>query len=164
MVIQYKSINKVKFPVYILPSGNWERQDGLLFLDGKIVDDRNMSGDTLGIRRVQTPHRNLHPLKHQVDNFRGMIKSKEKHFIDTNGIPFIYEKSEFCKLKYYKIKDVVQKESLSLLKLYGVKQPFVIPRPPASEMRYAGVLHYGTLPWVLYEYSEDRREDTRRKV
>jgi hypothetical protein len=164
MVIQYNTINKVKFPVYILPSGNWERQDGLLFLDEKIVDDRNMSGDTLGIRRVQTPHRNLHPLKHQADNFRGMIKSKEKHFIDTNGIPFIYEKSEFCKLKYYKIKDVVQKESFSLLKLYGVKQPFVIPRPPASKMRYAGVLHYGTLPWVLYEYSEDRREDTRRKV
>jgi hypothetical protein len=164
MVIQYKSLNKIKFPVYILPSGNWERQDGLLFLDGTIVDDRNMSGDTLGIRRVQTPHRNLYPLKYQVDNFRGMIKSKEKHFIDTNGIPFIYEKSEFCKLKYYKIKDVVQKENLSLLKLYGVKQPFVIPRPPASKMRYAGVLHYGALPWVLYEYSEDRREDTRRKV
>ena len=164
MVIQYKSINKVKLHVYILHSGNWERQDGLLFLDGTIVDDKNMSGDTIGMRRLQTPHKNLYPLKKQVDNFRGMIKSKEKHFIDTNGIPFIYEKTEFCKLKYYRIKSVVQKETASLLKLGGVKHPFVIPRPPASEMRYAGVLHFGALPWVLYEYSEDRREDTRRKV
>ncbi len=164
MVIQYKNVNKLRFPVYILPSGNWERQDGLLFLDGAIVDDKNMRGDTLGLRRLQTPHKNLYALKHQVDDFRGVIKSNEKHFIDTNGIPFIYEKTEFCKLKYYRIKSIVQKDTVSLLKLHGVKQPFVIPRPPASDMRYAGVLHYGTLPWVLYEYSEDRREDTRRKV
>ena len=66
MVIQYKSLNKIKFPVYVLPSGNWDRQDGLLFLDGKIVDDRNMSGDTLGVRRLQTPHKNVFPLKHNV--------------------------------------------------------------------------------------------------
>lgn len=164
MVIQYKNVNKLRFPVYILPSGNWDRRDGLLFLDGQIVDDRNMTGDTLGLRRLQTPHKSLYSLRQQVEDFRGVIKSNEKHFIDTNGIPFIYEKTEFCKLKYYRIKSIVQKDTVSLLKLHGVKQPFVIPRPPASDMRYAGVLHYGTLPWVLYEYSEDRREDTRRKV
>lgn len=164
MVITYKNINKVRFPVYELTSSNWERSDGLLFLDGLIVDDTNMSGDTLGIRRLQTPHKNLHPLKHQIDNLRGIIKSKCKIFIDTNGIPFIYEKSQFCSLKYYRIKSVDRKETLSLLKLHGVKQPFIIPRPPAEDMRYAGVLHFGPLPWVLYEYSEDRREDTRRKV
>jgi len=164
MVISYRNINKVKFPVYIMPSGNWERQDGLLFLDNKIVDDRNMRGDTLGVRRLQTEHKNLFPLSKQIDTFRGVLKCGEKHFIDTYGIPFIYEKTEFCKLKYYRIKSIAQKDTNSLLKLEGVKQPFVIPRPPASEMRYAGVLHYGTLPWVLYEYSEDRREDTRRKV
>ena len=164
MVIQYKNVNKLRFPVYNLPSGNWDRQDGLLFLDGQIVDDRNMTGDTLGLRRLQTPHKSLYSLRQQVEDFRGVIKSNEKHFIDTNGILFIYEKTEFCKLKYYRIKSIVQKDTVSLLKLHGVKQPFVIPRPPASDMRYAGVLHYGTLPWVLYEYSEDRREDTRRKV
>lgn len=164
MVVQYKSINKVRFPVYPLLSGDWDRRDGLLFLGDQILDDKNMPGDTLGIRRLQSPHKNIRPLKQQIDNFRGLLKSNGKHFIDTNGAPFIYEKTEFCKLKYYKIKSIVQKDTCSLLKLYGVKQPFVIPRPPASEMRYAGVLHYGPMPWVLYEYSEDRREDTRRKV
>lgn len=164
MVIQYRNINKVRFPVYVLPSGNWDRQDGLLFLDGRIVDDKNMEGDTLGLRRLQTPHKNLHPLKQQIDNFRGVIKSKEKHFIDTNGIPFIYEKTEFCSLKYYRIKSITQRDTASLLKLDGVKNPFVIPRPPSSEMRYAGILHYGKMPWVLYEYSEEPKKDTRRKV
>ena len=164
MVIQYKNINKVRFPVYAMPSGNWHRQDGLLFLDGVILDDRNMSGDTLGIRRLQTPHKTIYPLKHQIDNFRGLIKSREKYFVDTNGTPFIYEKTQFCKLKYYKIKSVKQKEVASTLWLHGVKHPFVIPRPPAPEVRYAGVLHYGSLPWVLYEYSEEPKKDTRRKV
>lgn len=164
MVIQYKNINKVRFPVYEMPSGNWSRQDGLLFLDSYIVDDKNMPGDTLGIRRIQTPHKNLCTLNKQLDNFRALIKSNSKYFIDTNGAPFIYEKTEFCKLKYYKIKSVRQKSSASLLYLWGVKNPFVIPRPPATEMQYAGVLHYGSLPWVLYEYSEEQLKDTRRKV
>ena len=96
MVIQYKSINKVRFPVYSMPSSNWNRQDGLLFLDGQIVDDRNMSGDSLGIRRLQTPHKNLFPLRYQIDNFRGLLKANKNTFIDTHGIPFIYEKTEFC--------------------------------------------------------------------
>ena len=164
MVIQYKSINKVRFPVYSMPSSNWNRQDGLLFLDGQIVDDRNMSGDSLGIRRLQTPHKNLFPLRHQIDNFRGLLKANKNTFIDTHGIPFIYEKTEFCKLRYYRIQSVQQKKTASLLKLYGVKNLFVVPRPPALEVKYAGVLHYGNLPWVLYEYSENFLKDTRRKV
>jgi hypothetical protein len=164
MVIHFKHINKVCFPVYALPSGNWHSQDGLLFLDGLILDDKNMPGDTLGIRRLQSPHKNIHPLKHQIDNFRGMIKSRDSHFIDTNGRPFIYEKTQFCKLKYYKIKSVKQKEVASVLWLHGVTSPFVIPRPPASQSQYAGVLHYGALPWILYEYSEEPKKDTRRKV
>ena len=63
MVIQYKSINKIRFPVYELPSGNWDRRDGLLFLDNQIVDDTNQQGDSLGVRRLKTPHKNLLPLK-----------------------------------------------------------------------------------------------------
>ena len=158
------NLNEIRWPVYVLHSDEIEERDGLLFCDTQIVDDKNMTGESLGLRRLQTPHKNLFSLKNQIDNFRGMVKSKEKHFIDTNGIPFIYEKTEFCKLKYYRIKRVIQKDTSSLLKLDGVKSAFVIPRPPAEEMRYAGILHYGELPWVLYEYSEDRREDTRRKV
>ena len=164
MIIQYKGINKIKFPVYELPSGNWSRQDNLLFIDGQIVDDKNQIGDTLGLRRIQTPHKNIMPLKNQIDTFRGVIKSDRKHFIDTNGMPFIYEKTEFSKLKYYRIKDIVQKDTCSLLKLDKVKNPFIIPRPPHVDMKYAGVLHYNGLPWVLYDYAEEKLKDTRRRI
>lgn len=164
MVIQYKTINKIKFPVYELPNGNWERKDGLLFIDSEIVDDKNQVGDTIGMRRIQTPHSNILSLKHQIDTFRGIVKSNNKYFIDTNGMPFIYEKTEFCKLKYYKIKNILQKDTCSLLKLDKLKNHFVIPRPPHIDMKYAGVLHYNGLPWILYDYSEEKPKDSRRKV
>ena len=61
MAITYKDIRLVTFPVYALPSGNWYGQDGLLFLDDKILDDKNMKGVNLGMRRLQTPHKNLYP-------------------------------------------------------------------------------------------------------
>lgn len=164
MVISYNSVQKVRFPVYQLKSGDWERQDGLLTLDGKIVDDRNMKGDTLGIRRLQTPYKNIHELKNQIDTLRGVIKSSNPHFIDSHGMPFIYEKTKFCSLKFYKIKKVIPKDECSLLIVDKVKQRFVVPRPPEERMSYAGVLHYGELPWILYSYSETKLADTKRKV
>ena len=53
------------------------KQDGLLFLDDKILDDKNMKGDNLGIRRLQTPHKNLYPIKNQIDELIGIIKSNQ---------------------------------------------------------------------------------------
>jgi hypothetical protein len=164
MALTYSKLNRIKFPIYEMPSDNWSKADGLLFLDDKIVDDKNQSGDTLGLRRLQTPHRNLFELKKQYDNFSGLIKNADKCFIDTNGTPFTYEKTQWCTLKYHRIKNVSRKNDFSLLYLDGVKFPFVVPRPPADEIRYAGILYYGLHPWTLYEYSETSLKDTRRKV
>ena len=63
MVIGFRGIPKITFPVFLLDSGNWEEYDGLLFLDNMILDDKNQQGKTLGARRVQTPHKNLQVLK-----------------------------------------------------------------------------------------------------
>ena len=164
MSLTYKDIAIVRFPVYAVSSANWYGQDGLLFLENKILDDKNMRGNSLGIRRLQTPHKNLYPLKHQLDDLRGIIKSNKKTFVDSNGAVFTYTKTEFSQLKYYKIKDIVQKGTCSLLKLYNIKNPFIIPRPPHTDMKYAGVLHYNGLPWVLYDYAEEKLKDTRRKI
>lgn len=164
MVVTYNSLNKVKFPVYVLPSGNWSRADGLLFLDGELVDDRNMPGETLGIRRVQTPYKKLLPLRKQITSHHGLIKQVSKTFIDSNGTPFIYEKTKMCKLSYYKIRRVDRKEVASLIWLKGINFPFTVPRPPEDGMLWAGVLHFHGLAWMLYEYSETKKPDTRRKI
>jgi len=52
MVITYRNIRTgVEYPVFLLPSGNWELHDGLLFLEDKIVDDRNKEENLLCTKR-----------------------------------------------------------------------------------------------------------------
>ena len=79
-------------------------------------------------------------------------------------MPFIYEKTQFCKLKYYKIRRVEHREVASLLWVHKVTIPFTIPRPPYEGRSWAGILHQGDAPWMLYEYAEEKLKDTRRKV
>jgi hypothetical protein len=164
MVISYRQIDKIQFPVYVLPSSNWELVDGLLYVDQLLVDDKNMPGDTIGKRRLQTPFKNLQPLKRAADNLLAIIKSGHKCFIDTNGVPFIYDKTESCALKYHKIRKVERKDTASVLWLKDFNFPFVVPRPPPTDYTWAGVLHLKGLPWVLYEYSVSKKADTRRKI
>lgn len=123
-----------------------------------------MPGATLGIRRLQTPHKDLLPLRHCIDSHVGIIKQRQKHFIDSKGFIFIYEKTKMCEIKYFKIRKVEQKELASLLWLKGVKQPFTIPRPPRLGCSWAGVLHLHGLPWMLYDYAEEEQPLRRRKV
>lgn len=164
MVITYSKVNKIKFPVYVIPSGNWEKTDGLLFLEGELVDDKNMPGATLGIRRMQTPYKNLMRLSKQLNSHIGILKQKTKTFIDSNGTPFIYEKTKVCRLSYYKIKRIDRKEVATVLWIENIPAPFTVPRPPEDGMLWAGILSFHGLPWILYEYSEVKKPDTRRKV
>ena len=73
-LITFRSINTITFPVYIIGSDNWDEQDGLLFLDNKLLDDKNMPGKTLGIRRLQSPFKDLYPLKSSLGNLLGILK------------------------------------------------------------------------------------------
>ena len=164
MVIGFRQIPKLVFPVFLLDSENWEESDGLLFLNNKVLDDTNQSGKTLGARRVQTPHRNLHILKYMITSPNGVLKQKTKYFIDNSGRPFIYEKTTMLPLKYLKISKVELKDSATLIRVKGHNSPFTVPRPPEVGYTWAGILHVQGLPWMLYEYSETKLKDTRRKV
>jgi len=164
MVIGYKNLHKLVFPVFLLDSGNWDAGDGLLYLNGLLLDDKNQSGETLGARRVQTPHGGLYELKKMVSSPNGLLKQSTKYFIDNAGRPFIYEKSLMLPLKYLKINKVVRKDTVALIWVKGHNAPFTVPRPPEVGYTWAGVLHLRRIPWMLYEYSEKKLKDTRRKV
>ena len=72
--LTYKQILKtVKFPVYVLPSEEFYLRDGLLILNEQVVDDRNQSGDTLGKRRLQTPHK-VKTLNKTYETFLDIVK------------------------------------------------------------------------------------------
>lgn len=163
MIITYKTILKVEFPVFILPSDDWTLTDGLLFLENEIIDDKNMPGETLGKRRLQSPF-TMKPLNRSVNSFVGILKQSRNTFIDSKGVPFIYHKTKMCSLKYLKIKKIVRREVASLVYVRGCNSPFTVPRPPAEEMQWAGILHLHGLPWELYEYSEEYKKNTRRKI
>ncbi len=164
MIVTYKDVQCVTFPVFKITGSNWTYSDGLLFLENQLLDDKNMSGETLGIRRVQTPFENLYPLRNALINHIGIIKQTTKTFIDSRGEPFIYDKTLMCKLKYYKIRKVDKKGIASILWVKGINFPFTIPRPPEDGRTWAGILHLKDIPWMLYEYSEEKLKDTRRKV
>ena len=163
MIITYKKLKNIQFPVYLLPHENWSFSDGLMFLEGKVVDDRNQGAETIGRRRLFTPH-DLFPLKNSVDSIQGLLKQTVKTFIDTSGRPFIYEKTKSCDLKYFNIKKKELRDTYTLLWLHGVNTPFSVPRPPEPGIFFAGVLLLHGLPWILYEYSEHPKKTTWRKV
>lgn len=163
MIITYKTIKKIEFPVFVLPSDNWSLQDGLLFLDNEIIDDKNMPGKTLGIRRLQSPFE-MKSLNKSISSFVGILKQSKNAFIDSNGVPFIYHKTERCSLKYQKITKIVRRDVASLVYIKGCNSPFTVPRPPLPQMTWAGILHLHGLPWELYEYSEEFKKNTWRKI
>jgi hypothetical protein len=164
MFANYKTIRNATFPVFVLPSDNWDSQDRLLFVEGRLLDDRNMPSGTLGGRRLQTPMRGLLPLRKAVLNHAGLLKSGKKYFIDSLGKCFIYEKTKFCKLHYSKIVKIDHKGIASLIWVKGIDFPFTVPRPPEYGFNHAGVLYLNNLPWLLYEYANDKLPSSKRKV
>lgn len=164
MIITYKTVSKLEFPVFKLPKGVLAKEDGLLFLNGILIDDTNMPGITLGERRLQTPQKDLLPLKQSLDSHVGLIKQSPSTYLDRFGLPFIYKKTIFCKLKYHKIKKIEKKTIISLLWVKNINFPFSVPRPPNPGYTWAGVLYHREFPWLLYDYAEEYLKNAKRKV
>lgn len=166
MVITYKVFDKIDFPIYKIPGDNWSFSDGLTFLDGKILDDKNVKEESLGLRRLKSPFfKKMLPLKSMIDSYQGLIKSDVKTFIDNKGKVFIYQKTLDCKLEYLKIKEVERKGNISLVRVKGWEDvAFEVPQPPKPLMQYAGILMLKGFPWIIYDYSEKPKKSTWRKV
>ena len=56
--------DNIDFPVFVLHTDNIELIDGILWIDNQVLDDKNMLGTTLGMRRLQSPMKSLYPLKY----------------------------------------------------------------------------------------------------
>ncbi len=138
--------------------------DRVLFLDGKVVDEKNMPGKTLGVRRLQCGRSDLMPLKKAIFTIPDLIQCKTKNFIDVYGKAFSYMKTYNSRLKCYGIKRIERKETASLLWLNGVPSPFTIPRPPIGDPIYVRMLHLNSAPWLVYDYLRLPVKDTYRRV
>lgn len=155
----------IEFPIYLLSADiTIQRMDGLVFADGKVLDNLNVNQPTLGLRRLHSPVKELFKLNKRIDGLEEFFRQKKKikWFIDTNGQIQEYVKTERAALKCHKIKRVIQKETYSLIMLHGVNTPFVEPRPP--ETLWAYVLYRRGVPWLLYCFLEEPKKDSWRKI
>lgn len=165
MYKSFKDIKNIVFPVYALPSDDWYEQDGVLFInDGKVLDDTNMPGETLGVRRLQCGRTDLQNIRRAYTDFPSMLASKKKIFIDSAGTPFIYNKTMNSPLIHHKIKRIELKELISIVWLNSVPSPFTIPRPPYDDPQWARVLYYKGAPWLIYDFASQRGKDSYKRV
>ena len=162
MIYTYRNLPQITWPLYRLPSDNWYKTDGLVYLDNQLLDDTNMPATTLGGRRLQSPMGDLFPLKKGIISIPAMLK--HKHFIDFSGKLITYEKTKYQHLRYYKILKVQLKGISSLLWLEGISYPFEIPRPPPYGSAYAAVLFLNNSPWLIYDFTFDKGKSTKRMV
>jgi hypothetical protein len=135
--------------------------DGLILLNGKVIDDKNMPGKNLGQRRLQTPHRK-YPIRIKVKNVAEMLVSKRTTFIDYNGNTFCYRKTVYGKVQYKRIRSVEMKDSCSVLRVVGVHTSFTLERPPQAGEEWAGILYLSDNPWILYDLSPDYKPPFRK--
>lgn len=165
MYKQFKDVKNIVFPVFALPSTDWYRQDGVLFIDsGKVLDDSNMPGKTLGIRRVQCGRSDLCKLRRAYITFHDMLKSGHKIFIDSAGVPFVYNRTINSPLIHHMVKRIEYKETKTLAWLTNIPYPMVLPRPPVEEVLWARVLYFKGYPWVIYDFARERGKDSYRRV
>jgi hypothetical protein len=159
----YKQVLRfVKFPVYKLPSEDYYERDGLVFIDDLVVDDRNQNGETLGQRRLQTPHK-LKQLNTSYSDYIDLVSENPYILIDNGGNIFHYHKTKFETVRSYKIKKKEPKETHTRIWLRGVNFAFIVPRPPTGK-QWAQVLTFNNRPWLLYSFSEEKLPEFRRKI
>ena len=157
----YDALN---FPVFVVHTNNVELVDGLLWVEGEIIDDTNMRGDTLGKRRLQSPMKSIYPLKYMIEDIPDLLNHQGKYYIDNSGFFFEKQKTTKVDLKYHKILRVEKKPTASVLWIKDCPFPFTLKRPLPETSSWAGILHRRGIPWILYDISDKKKKDTWRKV
>ena len=162
----YSTIDNSKvidFPVYKLQAEPLAI-DGIVTVNGKVIDDRNVNHKTLGGRRLLTPQK-LFKLKLVRFNIVELVKDSKSSigwYIDKYGKIIKYRKTRLEKLVCHRIEEVVYRGTYSILLLDGVNFPVEVPRPPTGS--YAQMLYYKGYPWKLYNILKEDCTSTVKKV
>ncbi|MEK9894887.1 MAG: hypothetical protein VW518_00490 [Burkholderiaceae bacterium] len=159
----YKDIcNLVKFPAYGISTYDFYEQDNIIFINEGVVDDLNQPGDTIGKRRLQTPHK-LYRLNYIVYNFIELMKADRRLFIDTNGVIFEYIRTKWVRVPSFKIWKKQSRNTYSVIHLKGITNIYKVPRYPYAE-EWAQVIMLDGNPWRLYSLSEEELDTLKRKI
>lgn len=134
----------------------------------RVLDDKNIKGDTLGQRRLLLASKKvpLTKLTNAVFFLGDLIKlsSRNKWFIDSLGNIFEYKKSNRCKLVFRKIQKIIPiPTGGAILEIEGFPNRFKTLHSPLPGEIYAGILLYGKAP-ILYGVFDQKYDDTWRAI
>jgi len=153
-------LEKIVWPVFKLRDKEPINKDGIIYYltelfdeennktitKIKIIDDKNITNTTLGLRRLKIDKDKLEKLSIAIYTVQDLIKlaTKSSWFIDNNGTIFQYKKSTRAKLKIYRIKQILPVNGIGcILELEGLSERFKSMTIPIHE-RYAAILHYNS--------------------
>lgn len=157
-----KVLRRTQFPFYEISTDEVRYEDGLVFINEKVLDDRNQKGDTLGQRRLLSPHK-LWPIRKRIANFVELIDCKHRHFIDNRGFYFTYNKTKLVNVVSHRILKIISRGNYSQLFCKDINFFFAVPSVSRAA-EWAQVIHIDNLPWKLYSTSENRIKEHRRKI
>lgn len=165
-------LQEISWPVFKLKEYRPEEEDGILFypdLNGekRIVDDRNLPQDSLVGRRLSLLVKGvkIYNPKFSIFFLGDLIKIAKPTtwFIDSNGKIFQYKKTQFAKLVFRKITNIIRSVGCTLIEAENSPARFKCLFPPKLEEKYLGVLKMGKEE-ILYGFFKEKYTPTRRKV
>jgi len=156
--------DRLNFPIYPIHTDDVIGVDGILWIENQVLDDRNMKGETLGIRRLQSPMKSIYPIKYMIEDIPSYLQHQGKFYIDNSGYFFTKEKTTKVNLKYHKIMRVDQKDTASVLWIKDCPFPFTLPRPLLQDQSWAGILYREGIPWLLYDTAAEKKKNSWRKI
>jgi len=161
--ITWKQFNKINFPIFPLPSADIYSEDGLVRLreTDRVVDDLNQLGNTLGLRRLSSPHE-LQRIPRYCGDSIDFYHTRAKAYIDNYGFIFVYERTVFTKVIFSEILQVIDKGTFTILKVKGVSFPVRVDR--LTKFKWVGMLQLLGHPWIPYEYSTGYCKPLKRKI
>ncbi len=136
--------------------------------DYSIVDDKNVEGNTLGVRRLRLLEKGnkLKKLSKAIYFIGDVIKLGKKGtwFIDNSGYLFTYVKSRRVPLTFHKIAKIVPIQTGgALIEIKGLPGRFKTLHNPLNSDKYAGILIDG-MKYVLYGLFPEKHQNTHRAV
>lgn len=169
------NITDIQWPIYYIGQNDKIYTEyNVTYLENKgrtfIIDNKNLSGNSLGSRRLKLKGEDLYKFKKTLFMFSELIELTrtkniiDRRFCDSKGEMFLYKKSKFVSLKNFTIHYVEDYPTYKLIYVKETKQTFRVPNnywEPCYE--YLQALSFG-LFYVLYDLSIEPIKDTRRKV
>jgi hypothetical protein len=159
----------INFPVFCIKE--YEKiiqEDKIIYIEideiKKIVDNKFLSGETLGERRLKIPKDKRYGLKFSYLNYHQLLKSKCKLFIDNKGNLIKYKKHYRATLTYHKIVKVKQVEHIGyILYMEDINIPMEVMTTAYNYQNYVGLLQYNN-GYLIYEFCDIKKKTSWRMI